>query len=386
MNRRDVCRIALALPLAPGLLASAAEAAVGHDGRVRRLLLVELNGGNDGLNTIVPAADPRYHALRPRLGLAASEVLPLGGGLGLHPALAPLLPCWSAGELAIVQGVGYAHSNRSHFRSIEIWDTATDAEVVGRRGWLARVDPQEMLGRRFAAPGVVIGRNPAPLAGGAQAPLVFGDSERFVEQARGVPAETVRRANPALRHILAVQSGIRVAARGLGAGRPRPAGDFPPGAFGRDAAEAAALLADEPLTPVVKIALTGFDTHVNQRARHDALLAQLAQGLAALRTAFIEAGIWQDVLVMTYSEFGRRAGENGSAGTDHGKAAPHLVLGGAVKGGLHGEAPRLGDLDDGDVPVSLDYRRLYNAVLTRWWPRAASQAIEPARFPALAIV
>lgn len=385
MNRRQLLSTALAMPLVLPWTRALAEAAITPSGAVRRVLLIELNGGNDGLNTVVPQAEPRYRELRPLLGLGGDDLLPLGDGLALNARLRPLLPAWESGELAIVQGLGYAHANRSHFRSIEIWDTGTDAEVIGTRGWLAGVDPAALFGRRFAAPGVVIGRNPAALAGGARQPVVMQDSQRFAAQAKRLQAEALQDANPALRHILAVQAEIRTAAEGLGAGRPSPRGEFPPGPFGRDAAEAAALLCGDPVAPVVKIALTGFDTHVNQRQRHDALLGQLGATLAALRASFLEAGIWNDVLIMTYSEFGRRAAQNASQGTDHGKAAPHFMLGGAVRGGLHGERPRLAELDDGDVAVTMDYRRLYNAVLTRWW-QAPAAALDVTRFPPLAVV
>ena len=385
MNRRHLLAAALTAPLALPWTPTFAQAAAGRDGRVKRLLLIELNGGNDGLNTVVPLADPRYSELRPQLGLDSAALIPLEGGMGLNPAMDALRPVWEAGQLAIIQGVGYEHANRSHFRSIEIWDTGTDADVIGTRGWLASVDPAALFGRTFAAPGIVIGRNPAALSGGRHQPVVMQDSQRFAAQARSVLDSTLRNATPALRHILDVQSEIRTAAEGLGAGRPRPRGDFPPGAFGQDAAEAAALLCGDPAAPVVKIALTGFDTHVNQRARHDALLGQLARTLAALRTSFTDAGIWNDVLIATYSEFGRRAAQNASGGTDHGKGAPHFVMGGAVRGGLVGEAPRLSDLDDGDVAVSLDYRRLYNTVLTRWWQAPAS-ALNVSKFPPLALV
>ncbi|MET0292514.1 MAG: DUF1501 domain-containing protein, partial [Steroidobacteraceae bacterium] len=334
---------------------------------------------------VVPSADPRYSVLRPQIGLDPSTLLPLDGGLGLHPALQGLHRTWADGQLAIVQGVGYAHSNRSHFRSIEIWDTGTDAEIVGTRGWLSTLDIDSLSGRSFSARGIVIGRNPAALSGGAQPPVVLQDSQRFAAQARSVPEEALRTANPALKHILAVQSQIRTAARGLGEGRPRPTGDFPTTAFGRDAAEAAALLCGDPATAIVKIALTGFDTHVSQRGKHDALLSELSRTLTALRSAFTDAGIWDDVLVLTYSEFGRRAAQNASQGTDHGKAAPLFVAGGKVRGGLYGEAPRLGDLDEGDIAVTTDYRRIYNAVLTRWW-NAPGSALQAAKYPALEIV
>ncbi|RYG71023.1 DUF1501 domain-containing protein, partial [bacterium] len=298
MNRRQWLAAALAAPLALPWTATFAQAALGRGGRVKRLLLIELNGGNDGLNTIVPLADPRYTALRPQLGLDPATLIPLERDMGLNPAMEALRPAWEAGQLAIVQGVGYEQANRSHFRSIEIWDTATDSNVIGTRGWLANVDPAALFGRTFAAPGIVIGRNPAALSGGRHPPVVMQDSQRFAEQARDVPDRTLREATPALRHLLEVQSEIRKAADGLGVGRPRPPGDFPAGAFGQDAAEAAALLSGDPAAPVVKIALTGFDTHVNQRGRHDALLGQLARTLAALRTAFTEAGIWDDLMIV----------------------------------------------------------------------------------------
>jgi uncharacterized protein (DUF1501 family) len=382
MNRRELLAGSLALPL----LAAATRLPASVSGGPRRLLLIELNGGNDGLNTIVPGRDDLYPRLRPGLAVDASTLLPLDAGLGLNPAAGALHDLWARGELAVVQGLGYARANRSHFRSIEIWDTATDPEVTGTRGWLAGLDPVAVFGRPFTAAGIVIGRNPAALSGGARLPVVMRDGESFAAQARQLPdTSPADPAGSALHHILRVQSEIRAAGAALGAPRPRPQGDFPPGAFGRAAAEAATLLSGEPVAPVVKIALTGFDTHANQRARHDRLLGELGRVLAALRTAFVDYGVWDDVLVMTYSEFGRRAAANGSGGTDHGKAAPHFVLGGRVRGGLHGVAPRLDALEDGDVPATLDFRQLYNTVLLNWWS-APGLAIEPARFPPLALV
>ncbi len=379
LSRRDCLKAAVfsSLLSVPGTGALAA-AQTGP----RRLLLIELNGGNDGLNTVVPYADPLYAKLRPRLAIPRDAVLQLDEHMGLHPELAALMPMFQQRELAVVQGLGYAQSNRSHFRSIEIWDTATDADVIGQDGWLSRIDPQQQFGRRFAADAVVIGRNPKPASGDDMQPVVMTDTRSFVSESRGVQALEASSENPALRRILAVQRDIESAGHALTAQRPQPAGEFPQGAFGRDAREAARLLIGDPATPVVKIALTGFDTHAGQLGRQQALLRQLGDTLAALKTAFTAAGIWSDVLVLTYSEFGRRVQENGSGGTDHGKAAPHFVLGGRVRGGLLGEAPALAKLDDGDVTPTLDYRCLYNAVLGRWWAAGEAQ-IEPARYRAL---
>ncbi|MDB5971306.1 MAG: hypothetical protein JWQ90_3756 [Hydrocarboniphaga sp.] len=386
MKRRTLLQAASMASIAPlGFAARNLLAADAASVPVRRLLLVELNGGNDGLNTLIPYADPLYLQLRPQLAVARDQVLQLDEHVGFNPALAALMPLYAARELALVQGLGYARANRSHFRSIEIWDTATDSDKIGTDGWLSRLDVQRRFGRSFAADAVVIGRNPKPATGADMQPVVMGDADSFVSESRGVEAMKSASDNPALKHILAVQRDIQAAGHELSSSRPSPAGDFPKSPFGRDASEAARLLIGNPATPIVKIALTGFDTHVMQRGRQDGLLKQFGDTMAALRTAFTSAGIWKDTLIVTYSEFGRRAQQNASGGTDHGKAAPHFVIGGAVKGGLYGEPPRFAKLDDGDVPATIDYRCVYNTVLGRWW-NAGDAQIEPQRFKPLALV
>ncbi|MEP7312729.1 MAG: DUF1501 domain-containing protein [Pseudomonadota bacterium] len=385
MHRRQLLKAAALASLGvaisgPGL-AFAAEPRV----PLRRLLLIEMNGGNDALNTVIPYADPLYRQLRPQLGVERDRVLRLTEQLGLHPALEGLMPLFAGGELAIVQGLGYADANRSHFRSIEIWDTATDSNQTGTEGWLSRLDVTQHFGRTFAAGAVVIGRNPKPVTGTRMQPVVMSDAGSFVSESQGLDSVADSAGNSALRHIIQVERDILQAGHALSANRPAAKADFPRTPFGRDAAEAARLLIGDPVAPIVKIALTGFDTHANQQRRHEVLLQQLGATLVALRQAFTAAGIWEDTLIVTYSEFGRRAQENASGGTDHGKAAAHFVLGGAVHGGLHGVAPQLAHLDDGDVGLGVDFRCLYNAVLGRWWNAAAAQ-IEPQRFAALDIV
>ncbi|NKF22381.1 DUF1501 domain-containing protein [Solimonas marina] len=385
MHRRHFLQAAALLPLSLTPLSQAMAAARDPGKPLRRLVLVELNGGNDGLNTVVPYADEQYYTLRPQLGIGRDQVLPLDERVGFNPALEPLMPLFKRGELAVVQGVGYAPANRSHFRSIEIWDTATDADVTSNDGWLGQLDAPEQFGRSFAANAVVIGRNPRPVSGPKMAPVVMSDAASFVAEAKGVQAVDDASATPALRHVLSVERNIVTAGRSIGADRPAAAGNFPRTPFGQDAAQAAGLLIGDPATPIVKIALTGFDTHVDQRGRQDALLAQFADTMVALRQAFVAAGIWDDVLIVTYSEFGRRARQNASGGTDHGKAAPHFIIGGKVRGGLYGEAPQLARLDDGDVPATTDFRRVYNTVLVNWW-KARGMAIAPHEHPPLSLI
>lgn len=384
MDRREFLIGAALAPLAvalPGITRAAADASRGP----RFLILVELNGGNDGLNAIVPYADPRYYELRPQLAIPRDQVIPLNAEVGFNPSLSGLMPAFEAGELAVVQGLGYADFNRSHFRSIDIWDTGSGAQTVSNEGWLTRAYDAPAWSQAFAAPAIVIGRNPQPAMGGNLEPVVMADARSFITQSKGVEAVRKDTRNAALKHILDVQSEIEAARKGLAAARPAAPGSFPKNLFGRDVAEAAGLLTGQAAAPIIKVALSGFDTHSRQRGVQDRLLQQLGDTLGALRDSLRSAGIWDHCLVMTYSEFGRRVPQNASQGTDHGKAAPHLVMGGAVRGGILGPAPDFSDLDNGDVRVSTDYRELYNAVLGRWWGLKQAQ-FEPERYPALPVV
>jgi uncharacterized protein (DUF1501 family) len=339
---------------------------------VRILLLVELKGGNDGLNTVIPYADPLYRALRPDIGLAREKVLQLDEHVGLHGKLEPLMEAWRARDLAIVQGIGYPDPNRSHFRSIEIWDTASSSGQTLGVGWVARALSHAALPRAAGVDGVVIDTNALPLMGPALRTIVMQDAEAFLRQPTAPTKGPVDDGgNPALRHLLAVQREVNAAAAGLRAklqAAPDPARDYAEeGPFGQQLDLATRLIAGGVPVTAVKIALAGFDTHAKQAPTHEALLAALARGLATFRHNMIAAGRWDGVLVLTYSEFGRRARQNASHGTDHGTAAPHFVLGGRVKGGLLGRQPSLADLQDGDLRHTVDFRDVYSAVARGCW-------------------
>jgi uncharacterized protein (DUF1501 family) len=358
MNRRHFLRASIAALLVP-------DAARAQQSAYRRLLiLIELKGGNDGLNTVVPYADELYPRLRPRLALR--DVLPLDARTGLHPALKPLLPLWQARELAIVQGVGYPGPNLSHFRSIEIWDTASKSDEYLTEGWLARAFAGQPVPREFAADAVAVGGNElGPLAGSGVRAIALNDPAAFLRRAR-LASPVGKGYNSALNHILRVEADIAQAAARLHGGASFTT-EFPRGAFGNAVRVAAQLAANPAGVAAIRLSLGGFDTHQNQLPIHQRLLGELAEGLAALKAALMEVGRWDSTLVMTYAEFGRRAQENNSGGTDHGTAAAHFVLGGRVKGGLHGEAPRLDGLDNGNLRYAIDYRSLYATALERWW-------------------
>ena len=360
----------------------------------RLLVLVELKGGNDGLNTLVPYADPAYLALRPRIGIRRDAVLPLDERRGLHPALEPLMPLWQARELAIIEGVGYPAPNLSHFRSIEIWDTAADSDEYLYEGWLARAFKNTPAPANFVADAALLGsQDMGPLSGDDRI-VVLADPEQFARQARvldvpGDNSETVGAlANPALAHILQVEAEARDAARKIGADGTAFvfATAFPGGPFGDAIKHACAVLGRGQRVAALRLTLNGFDTHQNQPGTHANQLKQLAEGLTALRGALRELDLWRHTLILTYAEFGRRPRENQSNGTDHGTASVHFALGGAVRGGFHGASPDLARLDGtGNPRFTTDYRSLYATALARWW-RIDERAVLGRRFPLLDFV
>ncbi len=368
MNRREF--IISSLASVPVLTWSTRSLAALDGAKPRVLVLVELAGGNDGLRTVIPYASADYRRLRPTLAPDRDRVLTLDASIGLHGGLEPLMASWSAGDLAIVQGVGYENPNRSHFRSIEIWETGSDAEEYVSTGWVARSSTR-LPGALEPTALIVMGdRVEGPMAGGEHRPIVIDDPTRFFGQVRSIDTNTAVGGNGALRHILEVQDELTAASRSFErviASKRIDESVFGGRPFGRQLDTAVRILTSDLPVRAIKVTLDGFDTHARQQPMHDRLMAELGEGLGALRKTLIDSGDWGRVLVMTYSEFGRRAAENGSYGTDHGAAAPHFMLGGRVLGGLYGQPPRLDDLADGDVRFAVDFRSLYATVVRRWW-------------------
>lgn len=364
MNRRQFLQWSGALAAAANLPGFALARGPEFD---NLLILIELKGANDGLNTVIPFDERAYRELRPRIAIPREQVLQLNPGTGLHPALIPLMEIWESKELAVVQGIGYPAPNLSHFRSIEIWDTASRSDEYLDEGWLTRAFKSQPVPRSFAADGVVVGATEmGPLQGLGTRAIAVSNTETFLRQARlARPVEDQR--NSALRHILAVERDIVQAAGKLNANHAFKT-TFPQGGFGNQVRTAAQLVASNAGIAVIRLSLGGFDTHVNQPGIHANLLKQLADGIVALKSALVELNRWNSSLVMTYAEFGRRPRENQSNGTDHGTANAHFLLGGRVKGGLHGQAPQLERLDgNGNLPFAVDFRSMYATALDRWW-------------------
>ena len=384
MNRREFIKLSAAFSTAYGLPYQSLWA---QQTRPKYLVLIELNGGNDGLNTIIPIRDPLYKKIRPGICLTESEVIQLSDKLAMHQALEPLNALWQAKDLAIVNGVGYENPNRSHFRSIEIWDTASDSDEYLDTGWLSRVIPGNVRHPNYLVDGVVIGRNATPVSGNNMRTIVMNTIANFTRQAKLIEQKKQQTKNPALAHILDVQSDIKNAAqaieqKNLGTNIQIP--QFHGGRFGKQLQEAAKLIINSTAAPVIKVSIGSFDTHANQKGVHQRLLGQLAQGIRSFYQAMRDYNLWNDVIMMTYSEFGRRAKQNASQGTDHGTAAPHILMGGRVKGGFYGQQPSLNNLEDNDLRYTVDFRSLYNTIAINWWE--SPTGIDNSRYPALDLI
>lgn len=387
MKRRTFLRTSLALGALAGLPPAWSQTAQSQDSRL--LILIALQGGNDGLNTLIPFADPRYYELRPDLGIAADQVVKLSEREGLHPQLAPLLKIWDARELGIIRGLGYPNPNLSHFRSMDIWETASRSDAVLATGWLNRALVAQPGASGASIDGIVLGEEESgALAGGQARVITLTDLGQFQRQAQrlGVPPSTMP-TQSSLRHVVEVENSIRHAA-GQMRRWPSLKTKFPNNPFGQAIRSTCEVIANRERTGlrVAHLSLSGFDTHIRQAPAQAQLFERLAAGLLSLRDGLMELGAWNGTLILTYSEFGRRPRQNASGGTDHGTASVQFALGGRVKGGLYGESISLADLDgNGNPGFTVDFRCFYATVLEHWW-RMDSRAVLGGRFSPLSLL
>lgn len=341
------------------------------------LLVIELTGGNDGLNTVIPFRDPAYAAARPRLGQPADRVLKIDGDLAFHPALSGFARLLEGSRLGIVQGVGYPNPNRSHFVSMDIWHTASLSPEGEPYGWLGR--GVERLGSRVN--GVSVGAGDAPRAlAGPSARSINLKSLADYDLKVGGAADGSRRgaieafaagtANPGDLVDLVRKTAretYKSAARlkEVAAKYDTPVSYPQTGLAGRLKLIAQLIAADVP-ERVYYTTLGGFDTHADQAKQHSDLLTELAGAVAAFHDDMRHHGQEQRVLTITFSEFGRRVKENASIGTDHGAASQMFVVGESVRTGAIGAHPSLSELDDGDLKFHTDFRSVYAALLDQW--------------------
>jgi uncharacterized protein (DUF1501 family) len=379
---------------------SSRQTATGKDHPI--LVVLQLAGGNDGLNTVIPFGDDLYYKERPKLAVPKEQVLCLDGLVGLHPNLAPLKNLYDSGNLAIIQGVGYPNPNRSHFRSTEIWQTASDAQQNLNRGWIGRYFDNCCAGAEPTV-GVVLGEqlpeafngaSPTGVAVGKPGNLGF-DRETDPDEAHlfselnvlepssmsgdsiGNLAGPSRSGLSALEYLQRTALDAQVSTdkiKQVLKGTKNEAA-YPKSQLGNSLALISRLIAGGLPTRVYYASQGGYDTHAGQVNTHKRLLNELGTSLAAFCSDLRAKSVFDQVLVMTFSEFGRRVSENANGGTDHGTAAPMFVCGGSVQPGLYGTQPPLNRLDAGDLLYNVDFRSVYSTILSKWMQAPAAHVL-----------
>jgi uncharacterized protein (DUF1501 family) len=394
LSRRDLLRLGTSSLLACGAgvplfgartaRAVATEPASRAKGRV--LVVLQLDGGNDGLNTVVPFKDDDYRKARPKLQIAEKAVLKIDDRLGFHPALAGFARLLESRQLAIVQSVGYPNPSRSHFESMAIWHTAKRDAPQDAPGWVARVLEASPPLPGGDAPAIYLSieaqQRPQALVGGQRHVPSLPGLEQF-HRRLGIPDSAGAAAQrAALDRIAAREHGrpgsllnfversawlsYESSARFDHLVAAGSSADYPLNGLGRRLRVIAQLIKAGLTTSIYYTQLGNFDTHAAQAASHYGLLFELGSSLQAFTADMVESGDGGRVVELVFSEFGRRLAENASGGTDHGTAAPLSLAGPAVTAGLHGPYPNLQDLDDGDPKLAIDFRRVYATLLDQW--------------------
>jgi len=363
----------------------------------RILVVLELSGGNDGLNTVVPHADPAYYRARPRIGIPAKEVLKVSDSFGFHPSMVGFERLYKDGRMAVVHGCGYDHPSLSHFSSMSYWHTGVP-NAGEPLGWLGRVadDHLNPATRNLI---VNIGTSQSlAVRSGKHSPLVFDDPSRFrrdgTDDQKKVLGELAGSSAAASNSTLDFLSATaRNAADSSDFVRQASAAYRTPvdygigNAFGGGLQRVAALINAGMKTRLYYVSYQGnsFDTHVQQGDVHSRLLMYTADAVRAFMEDIARIGRADDVAVLMFTEFGRRVEENGSLGTDHGTATPMFLFGqhDRIKGGFYGQPPSLTDLDDGNLKMTTDFRRVYATAIKEWLGYDDADTVLKGRFETL---
>lgn len=343
---------------------------ISEDDRI--LIVIQLSGGNDGLNTIIPYRNDLYYQMRPTLGISADRVTRITDDLGFHAALNPLRPLYDNGYLTVINNVGYPNPDRSHFRSMDIWQSASGADQHLNTGWIGRyldaqcsgcgshtaVEIDDTLGlamRGENVKGLAI-RDPKKLYEATRQPFYqrlaeeHGD-EPHINYLYKTVAETASNAQYIYERSNVSDTGST----------------FPDTELGKKLKTISGIIRSGVNTKVYYASLSGFDTHVRQAGQQERLLSQYAEAVSALVTDLNKSGHLSRTLIMTFSEFGRRVSENASGGTDHGTANNLFLMGGSLrKPGFFNGTPDLNRLDEGDLVYQIDFRQVYSTILKNW--------------------
>ncbi len=356
------------------------------------LVVVQLSGGNDGLNTVVPFQNDIYYRSRPTLALPKNEVLSLSDELGLHPQMDGLRALYDEGLVSIINSVGYPNPDRSHFRSMDIWHTASNSDEYLSTGWLGRYldsncvaceeayhvlemdDSLSLAVKGTERSGFAMG-NPKRLKKATSNPFLEALGQQGYDQEEPVAYlyKTMIDTQSSADYLF--EQSKKVESKGA----------YPPSRFGKDLKRIAELIMADTDTKIYYVSLSGFDTHANQKNVQARLLKQYSEGMQAFVKDLKQHGLLDDTLIMTFSEFGRRVSQNASNGTDHGTANNVFLIGGGLKKpGFYNQVPDLKHLDKGDLIYDIDFRRIYSSILDGWL-ESDSQDVLGERFQKLPV-
>lgn len=387
----------------------------GRDGNI--LVVLQLAGGNDGLNTVIPLGNDEYRKSRPTIGVPETSILKLDPQTGLHPSLSGLASAYQEGHLAVVQGAGYPNPNRSHFRSTEIWATAVDSNKSSNTGWIGRYFDNACSGCDASVGIAMASQMPQALTASVPKGVLYqgggGGGKKKIKKGGGAKAEadgsmameedddagqaggSIGMLNgpgnlgklSALDFLERTEMDAKVSQQEIAhaSGKAKNSVPYPATRLGQNFAMVSRLIAGGMPTRIYYLSLGGFDTHTQQAGAHERLLKEMGDAVAAFLSDLKAQGNLGRVSLMTFSEFGRRVKENASGGTDHGAAAPMFLAGGGIKSGLLGQMPSLApqDLFDGDVKYNTDFRSVYATVLEKHLG-VKSAGILRTQFPLLA--
>jgi uncharacterized protein (DUF1501 family) len=343
------------------------------DGNI--LVIIQLAGGNDGLNTIVPYRNDIYYKLRPQISIPAKEVISITDELGLNPSMKSFAGLFDQGDVTILNNVGYPNPNRSHFRSTDIWQSGSAADDYVHSGWIGRYLDKQLNQQMHHAIELNSGLSLA-MKGEKTSGMAFADLKSFYQSTtspfiKGLqyPDENAGTSNGQVQFLYSTLIETRKSAEYLHQhAKPYSSrSKFPNHMFGKQLKTIAQMIVSGSNTKVYFLTLAGFDTHAGQKGIQNRLLKIYSDGLSTFAKDLKDNGKWNNTLIMSFSEFGRRVAQNGSAGTDHGTANNLHLLGGKLKKpGIFNEAPDLENAIDGDLKHSIDFRQVYATVLEKW--------------------
>ncbi len=359
----------------------------------RNLVVVQLSGGNDGLNTIVPYRNDIYYRSRPTLGIKTDQVLTVSDQLGFHPALAPLRSLYDQGLMSIINSVGYPNPDRSHFRSMDIWHTASDSNQYLSTGWIGRYldsacpkdQPHYALEVDDSLSLAMKGHQRSGFAMSNPNALKKTTDNRFLQ---AVAQHHDHHDHDEVAYLYKTMIDTQSSADYLFKQSKvhRSKGSYPRTPFAKDLKQIAELITADTDTRIYYLSLGGFDTHINQGNQQQRLLKTYAEAMAAFVEDLKSNGLLDDTLILTFSEFGRRVSQNASNGTDHGTANNLFLMGGQLRQpGFFNGAPNLSKLDKGDLIYEIDFRQIYATILEDWLDCPA-QGVLPGSFEKLALV